>query len=186
MSSSDQKSRKGERTPLPSFQPSDVTRDGSSMPPKASRSEHERQPIAGIRNIIAIASGKGGVGKSTVAVNLALALVHKGKKVGICDTDIYGPSMPLMLGIREKPMGTPDRKILPLERFGLKVMSIGFLVPQDTAVIWRGPMVMKMVQEFLRNVAWGPLDYLILDLPPALATHSSRSSKRCRFRELSL
>lgn len=126
----------------------------------------DRAPIPGVRNILAVASGKGGVGKSTVAVNLALALAQKGNKVGICDADIYGPSMPMMLGIHEQPMMSPDQKILPVETSGLKVMSIGFLVETDTPIIWRGPMVMKMVTDFLTKVAWGDLDYLVLDLPP--------------------
>jgi ATP-binding protein involved in chromosome partitioning len=137
-----------------------------SHAPQQRRSVMEKEPIPGVRNIIAVASGKGGVGKSTVAVNLAAALASKGKKVGICDTDIYGPSMPLMLGLRQRPEAGPDQKIIPLERDGLKVMSIGFLLEDDTAVIWRGPMVMQMVKQFLRDVAWGELDYLVLDLPP--------------------
>ncbi|MFH1263501.1 MAG: Mrp/NBP35 family ATP-binding protein [Pseudomonadota bacterium] len=152
---------KKEPTELPTFQP-----PTAAPPTKAAPAPLERQPIPGVRNILAVASGKGGVGKSTVAVNLALALGRRGKTVGICDADVYGPSIPLMLGLNERPTLGPDQKIVPLSRYGLKVMSIGFLVEENTAVIWRGPMVMKMLQEFLRNVNWGELDYLVLDLPP--------------------
>jgi ATP-binding protein involved in chromosome partitioning len=144
--------------PTASTEPSPSSRRDEKFP--------DRKPIAGVRRILAVASGKGGVGKSTVAVNLALALAKRGERVGICDMDIYGPSIPLMLGISEKPTADGSGRIVPLDRFGLKVMSIGFLVEADTAVIWRGPMVMKLVQEFLRNVAWGELDVLVLDLPP--------------------
>ncbi|HLG18218.1 MAG TPA: Mrp/NBP35 family ATP-binding protein, partial [Bdellovibrionota bacterium] len=135
-------------------------------PAPARRPGMEKEPIPGIRNILAVASGKGGVGKSTVAVNLALALAQKGKRVGLCDTDIYGPSLPLMLGLHTRPEVGPDRKLIPLERYDLKVMSIGFLIDDDTSVIWRGPMVTQMIRQFFREVNWGELDYLILDLPP--------------------
>ena len=145
---------------------SDAKKSEPAKPPTSRNPMLDRAPIDGVKNIVAVASGKGGVGKSTVAVNLALALSQRGFKVGVCDTDIYGPSMPLMLGLREKPQSNSEKKLIPLERNGLKVMSIGFLIEDDTAVIWRGPMVMKMVQQFLREVAWGELDYLILDLPP--------------------
>ncbi len=130
------------------------------------RGVSEKESIKGVKNIIAIASGKGGVGKSTVAVNLAAALVHRGRKVGLLDADIYGPSMPLMLGLKNRPEVSPEEKILPLVRGGIRVMSIGFLLEDDKAVIWRGPMVIKMVKEFLRSVDWGELDYLVVDLPP--------------------
>ena len=122
--------------------------------------------IAGVRNLVAVASGKGGVGKSTVAVNLALALHQDGARVGVLDADIYGPSIPIMLGTHDAPHATSDNRILPLERHGLKLMSIGFLAGPEAPVVWRGPMVHKMVSQFLGAVAWGELDYLVIDLPP--------------------
>jgi len=122
--------------------------------------------VPGCRAIVAVASGKGGVGKSTVAANLALALRANGLRVGVLDADIYGPSMPRMLGITGRPT-SPDGKVLrPMENYGLKVMSIGFLVPEDTAMIWRGPMVMSALQQMLRDVDWGELDIMIVDMPP--------------------
>jgi ATP-binding protein involved in chromosome partitioning len=123
---------------------------------------------AKVKNAIAVASGKGGVGKSTVAVNLAVALAQSGAKVGLVDTDIYGPSIPTMLGVpdTEKPRVNDDRKIVPLERFGIKLLSMGFLVDPTNAVVWRGPMVSSAVRQFLNDAAWGELDYLVLDLPP--------------------
>ena len=118
-------------------------------------------------NTIAVASGKGGVGKSTVAANLAVALAQAGHSVGLVDTDIYGPSVPTMLGAEgEKPRVNENRKIIPLERFGVKLLSMGFMVDPDQAVIWRGPMVTKAVKQFLGDAEWGDLDYLVLDLPP--------------------
>ncbi len=125
-----------------------------------------QRPIPGIRHIIAVASGKGGVGKSTVSVNLALALSETGDKVGLMDADIYGPSIPMMLGVEERPTADEDERILPVLRYGIKLMSTGLLVGEADPIIWRGPMVMKMVEEFLKNVAWGELDYLVIDLPP--------------------
>jgi ATP-binding protein involved in chromosome partitioning len=122
--------------------------------------------LPGVKNIIAVASGKGGVGKSTVSVNLALALRDSGAKVGLMDADIYGPSIPLMLQVSGQPQVTPDRKIVPKEAHGLRVMSIGFLAGDDAPVIWRGPMVHGIIQQFLGDVDWGELDYLVLDLPP--------------------
>ncbi len=124
------------------------------------------QILTGVKNIVAVASGKGGVGKSTVATNLALALAGTGAAVGLMDADIYGPSIPLMLGVSRMPDVTPDRKIVPLERHGLKLISMGFLTNDDSPVIWRGPMVHGIVQQFLSDVLWGDLDYLIIDLPP--------------------
>ncbi len=117
-------------------------------------------------NIIAIASGKGGVGKSTFAVNLAVALKQLGKKVGILDADIYGPSVPRMMGISGRPEASNNKKLIPLESYGIKCMSIGFLVSVDTPTIWRGPMVMKALEQMFNGVEWGTLDYLIIDLPP--------------------
>ncbi len=122
--------------------------------------------LKGVKNIIAVASGKGGVGKSTVSVNLALALTKLGANAGLMDADVYGPSLPILLGFREQPEISPERKIIPIERHGVKLMSLGFLVDTDQAVIWRGPMVHSLVQQFLRDVDWGELDYLIVDLPP--------------------
>jgi ATP-binding protein involved in chromosome partitioning len=121
-----------------------------------------------IRNFVAVASGKGGVGKSTVASNLAVALAQSGARVGLMDADVYGPSVPLMFGVdpSEKPMVNEARKIVPLERFGVKLLSMGFLVDEKNAVVWRGPMASSAVRQFLNDTAWGELDYLILDLPP--------------------
>ena len=118
------------------------------------------------KNIIAIASGKGGVGKSTFAVNLAVALSKIDKKVGLLDADIYGPSVPRMMGISGRPQANENKKLIPLESYGVKCMSIGFLVSVDTPTIWRGPMVMKALEQMFNGVEWGKLDYLIIDLPP--------------------
>jgi ATP-binding protein involved in chromosome partitioning len=121
--------------------------------------------VPGVKAIIAVASGKGGVGKSTTAVNLALGLSAQGKKVGILDADIYGPSMPRLLGISDKP--TAEGRVLkPLEAYGIKVMSMGFLVEEDAPMIWRGPMVISALTQMLREVAWGELDVLVVDMPP--------------------
>ena len=124
------------------------------------------QPVPGVYDVLAVASGKGGVGKSTVATNLALALVSLGRRVGLMDADVYGPSVPLMLGIEEKARTGEDRRIQPVERHGLRVVSMGMFVGETTPVIWRGPMITKLITEFLRNVEWGELDILVLDLPP--------------------
>jgi ATP-binding protein involved in chromosome partitioning len=127
----------------------------------------QSQIETGATNLIAVASGKGGVGKSTVAVNLAIALAKQGYEVGLVDVDIYGPSIPTMFGLEDqKPRVNEQRKIVPLERHGVRVLSMGFLVDQDKAVIWRGPMVSNAVRQFLGDAEWGELDYLILDLPP--------------------
>ena len=119
-----------------------------------------------IKNVIAVASGKGGVGKSTVAANIALALKEKEFTVGLLDLDIYGPSLPIILGFNESPKMTQDRKIIPFDQYGLKVMSFGFISGNETPVIWRGPMVSRMTEQFFNDVTWGKLDFLILDLPP--------------------
>ena len=119
-----------------------------------------------VKYTIAIASGKGGVGKSTVAVNIAAALVAHDHAVGLLDLDIYGPSLPILLGLGEQPAMTPDRKLVPLEKYGMKVMSFGFLSGNETPVIWRGPMVSRMTEQFFSDVLWETLDYLIIDLPP--------------------
>ncbi len=122
--------------------------------------------IPGVNHVIAVASGKGGVGKSTIAANLALALEQTGARVGLCDCDIYGPSISLMFGTRERPMATEENKIVPIEQYNLKLMSMGFLLDDASPAILRGPMVTRYTQQFLRNVDWGELDYLVLDLPP--------------------
>jgi ATP-binding protein involved in chromosome partitioning len=126
----------------------------------------ERQPIHGVKNLVAVASGKGGVGKTTVAVNLALALAKLGHKVGLIDADVYGPNVPIMLGTNQEPLATADRHIVPIEVSGLKMISMGLLNPGDKPMIWRGPMLHGVITQFLRSVEWGELDYLIIDLPP--------------------
>jgi ATP-binding protein involved in chromosome partitioning len=139
----------------------------SHRPPQGAPSPMARQAeIPGVAAVIAVASGKGGVGKSTTALNLALGLRDLGLRVGLLDADIYGPSVPRLTGIREKPQLNDERKMIPLERFGLAIMSIGFLVEEDTAMIWRGPMVMSAITQMLRDVVWGTLDVLVVDMPP--------------------
>jgi ATP-binding protein involved in chromosome partitioning len=122
-------------------------------------------PITGVKNLIAVGSGKGGVGKTTVAVNLAVGLASLGYKTGLMDADVYGPNVPLMMGINKPPMALGER-IQPLDQFGVKLMSMGFLNPGDKPLVWRGPMLHSVIQQFLRGVDWGDLDYLIIDLPP--------------------
>lgn len=126
----------------------------------------EKKVLSGVKNVIAIASGKGGVGKSTVSTNIALSLASTGAKVGLLDADIYGPTIPALLDIHEQPEVTEQKKMIPIEKHGLKLMSIGFLLKGDEPLIWRGPMVAGVIQQFLRDVEWGELDYLIVDLPP--------------------
>jgi ATP-binding protein involved in chromosome partitioning len=126
----------------------------------------KQSEIPGISAVIAVASGKGGVGKSTTALNLALGLRDLGLRVGLLDADIYGPSVPRLTGIREKPRLNDDKKMIPIQRFGLAIMSIGFLVEEETAMIWRGPMVMSAITQMLRDVVWGTLDILVVDMPP--------------------
>ena len=136
-------------------------------PPQSPASPMSKQAeIPGVAAVIAVASGKGGVGKSTTALNLALGLRDLGLRVGLLDADIYGPSVPRLTGIHEKPKLNDDRKMIPIERFGLSIMSIGFLVEEETAMIWRGPMVMSAITQMLRDVAWGTLDILVVDMPP--------------------
>lgn len=127
--------------------------------------EAPKPPIAGVKTLIAVGSGKGGVGKTTVAVNLAVALARLGHKTGLMDADVYGPNVPLMMGINRTPMAYGDR-IQPIEQYGIKLMSMGFLSPGDKPLVWRGPMLHSVIQQFLRGVDWGELDYLVIDLPP--------------------
>lgn len=134
-------------------------------PPQASAPGGEKLGVTGVKHIIAVASGKGGVGKSTTAVNLALGLQNQGLKVGVMDADIYGPSLPRLVGINGKPEAE-GRVLKPMEAFGLKVMSIGFLIAEDTPMIWRGPMVISALTQLLREVDWAPLDVLVVDMPP--------------------
>ncbi len=143
--------------PSPTHQPQ-LHPHGPGPRPKAA--------LPGVKHIVAVASGKGGVGKSTTAANLALAFQALGKKVGVLDADIYGPSMQRVLGVSGKPDATPAKTLLPKMAHGLRVMSMGFLVPEDTAMIWRGPMVMGALQQMLRDVEWGELDLLVVDMPP--------------------
>ena len=131
-----------------------------------SAAQPKNQRIPGVKHVIAVASGKGGVGKSTTACNLALGLKTLGLKVGLLDADIYGPSMPKLLGIHGKPRLLENRVLEPMEAYGIKVMSIGFLVEEEAAMIWRGPMVMSAITQMLREVAWGDLDVLVVDMPP--------------------
>jgi ATP-binding protein involved in chromosome partitioning len=136
-----------------------------SAPAKAPPKVPEPVQYPNLGRIIAVSSGKGGVGKSTVAVNLAIALAKAGKRVGIMDADIYGPNLPLMLGVDAAP-AVRDEKIIPLEAYGIKVISLGFLIEKEQPAIWRGPIVMKIITQFLRDVAWGQLDYFLVDMPP--------------------
>ncbi len=146
---------------LPGVESVDVEMTAST---RGSRGAEKTDVLPGVKNVIAVASGKGGVGKSTVSANLALALAQTGASVGLLDCDVYGPSVPLMLGVSGPPQATTDQKLLPKEAQGLKVMSIGLLA--DTPVIWRGPMVHSLIRQFLTDVLWGELDYLVLDMPP--------------------
>ena len=129
------------------------------------RAQIEEDILPGVKNIVAVASGKGGVGKSTVCVSLAVSLARAGAKVGLLDTDIYGPSIPIMMGIKEQPE-LKDQKLIPISKYGVRLMSLGFLISEDTPMIWRGPMVMKAVEQLITDVEWGELDYLFIDLPP--------------------
>jgi ATP-binding protein involved in chromosome partitioning len=136
------------------------------MPSRPGQAPPGPQPLPGVEAIVAVGSGKGGVGKTTLAVNLAIALSKLGHKVGLLDADVYGPNVPLMLGTNGQPKVLPDQRIEPLEIHGLKVISVGFLNPGDKPLIWRGPMLHSIIRQFLGSVEWGLLDYLIVDLPP--------------------
>jgi len=142
----------------------------SHPPPQSSQAGVPPAPtpmaVPGIDRVIAVSSGKGGVGKSTVSVNLAIALAARGRRVGLIDADFYGPDIPRMMGVFERPGIDAEKRILPLESHGVKLMSIGFLVDRDAPAIWRGPIITKVLQQFLHDVAWGELDYLIVDMPP--------------------
>ncbi len=156
----------------------DITLADAPKPPSQQQPKQPQKPqppgpidkdpgmIPQVRNTLLVSSAKGGVGKSTVSLNLALALAKKGMKVGLLDSDIYGPSLPIMTGLEGKQPKSDGKKIEPIEKFGIKLMSIGFLVSKDEALIWRGPMVMQAVQQLLKDVNWGDLDYLVIDLPP--------------------
>jgi ATP-binding protein involved in chromosome partitioning len=153
--------------PAPHRHAQGVPHVSTHRPPQSPVSPMSKQSdIPGIAAVIAVASGKGGVGKSTTALNLALGLRDLGLRVGLLDADIYGPSVPRLTGIREKPALNADKKMIPIQRFGLAIMSIGFLVEEETAMIWRGPMVMSAITQMLRDVAWGTLDILVVDMPP--------------------
>ncbi|SSC64323.1 Mrp/NBP35 family ATP-binding protein [Ciceribacter selenitireducens] len=151
----------------PAARPQPAAHAHSHAPAQAPSGQRPaRQTIPGIGAIIAVASGKGGVGKSTTAVNLALAMKANGLKVGILDADVYGPSLPRLMGITGRPQQIENRIIVPMENYGIKVMSMGFLVDEGTAMIWRGPMVQSALMQMLREVAWGDLDVLVVDMPP--------------------
>jgi len=136
------------------------------MPHQHGQPQQGPQPLPGVDAIVAVGSGKGGVGKTTLSVNLAVALARLGHKVGLLDADVYGPNVPLMLGVNDQPRMVGENRIEPLQAFGLKVISVGFLNPGDKPIIWRGPMLHQIVRQFLGLVEWGQLDYLIVDLPP--------------------
>jgi len=162
------------RKPLPVVEPAGAAATaaagGSRRPGQVSREEatrhpSEAEPLAGVKHVVAVSSGKGGVGKSTVSTNLAAAWASKGYRVGLLDADIYGPDIPTMFGATERPRVQEDR-VVPVEAHGVKLMSLGFLVDEETPAIWRGPIIMGIVRQFLHQVVWGELDYLVVDLPP--------------------
>ena len=158
-----QKRVRDELESLGKFKNVDVVMTGSAQPMGNIAQSMKPEKV---KHIIAVASGKGGVGKSTVAANIACSFSQKGYKVGLLDLDIYGPSLPIILGINESPQLTQDKKLIPLDWKGLKVLSFGFISGNDSPAIWRGPLVARMTEQFFRDVSWGELDFLILDLPP--------------------
>ena len=145
---------------------SEISGKRTQQPPTQQQAQQQNITLPNIKYKIAVASGKGGVGKSTVATNLAISLAKNGASVGLMDADAYGPSIPTMMGIQEKPRTSPERKLIPLQRHDIKLMSIGFMVPEEQAMIWRGPMLHSAIRQFLTDVEWEELDYLIIDLPP--------------------
>ncbi len=157
--------RRGTRRSLPIAGSPESPRPTAPDRGAASRHPSEAEPLGGVEHVIAVSSGKGGVGKSTVSTNLAAALARAGHRVGLLDADIYGPDIPTMFGVQEKPRMT-EHQVVPLEAHGVKLMSLGFLVDEDTPAIWRGPIIMGIIRQFLQQVAWGELDYLLVDLPP--------------------
>ncbi len=144
----------------------EVNQPSGAAAPKPGAGLPQQNKVPGIQRVVAVASGKGGVGKSTVSVNLACALHHLGARIGLLDCDIYGPSIPLMMGLHEKPTINEQEKMVPPTNYGVRLMSMGLLLEGDQPVIWRGPMIMKTIQQFFSSVAWGELDYLLVDLPP--------------------
>lgn len=155
-----------EAKPTPAAKPAEPVRGMSGPGMQAHGGPVQLQPIPGVRYVIAVASGKGGVGKSTISTNLAVSLRRQGYEVGLLDADIYGPSLPLMMNLHGKPMAGADEKVQPLIAYGVKCMSIGFFVDEREPIIWRGPMVMGAVRQLFQDIGWAPLDYLIVDLPP--------------------
>jgi ATP-binding protein involved in chromosome partitioning len=149
-----------------SSQPKKAVRGMSGSGMQAHGGPIEKQRVEGVRHIVAVASGKGGVGKSTVATNLAVSMARSGLKVGLMDADVYGPSLPTMMKVSGRPIADENRRIIPLQAYGVGCMSVGFLVEKDEPIIWRGPMVMGLVRQFLQQVNWGELDVLVIDLPP--------------------
>jgi ATP-binding protein involved in chromosome partitioning len=151
---------------LPVMNPQVAAPAGDAAARRAPHAPPEPEAVPGVRRVIAVSSGKGGVGKSTVATNLAVALARRGTRVGLMDADVYGPDIPMMFGVHSRPRVTRDERVVPLEAHGVKLMSIGFLLDEDTPAIWRGPIVMGIIRQFLQQVDWGELDYLVVDLPP--------------------
>jgi ATP-binding protein involved in chromosome partitioning len=144
----------------------DPPRETAPAPPQHKAMTDQRRTVPGVRNLVAVASGKGGVGKSTIAANLAVALHRSGARVGLLDADIYGPSVPTLFGLKGHRLQAEGELILPAEKDGIKLLSVGFLLEDDTPVIWRGPMLMKALEQLIHGAKWGELDYLVIDLPP--------------------
>ena len=155
-----------------------LTAEAAAPAPPAPRAARERIELPGVKHIVAVASGKGGVGKSTTAANLAVAFARQGKKVGMFDADIFGPSMPRMFGLAGKKPPSDGKKVYPLENHGVKVMSIGFMIAEDSPIVWRGPMVMGALEQMLRDVDWGELDIMVVDMPPGTGDTQLTMSQR--------